>query len=170
MRALAILAVLVLVPHAKASSQDAPLQRGEQVRVTVAELGVTRQVAVFDSVENGGLVVTADSTMRLPLPLVTRLEVYAGQKSRRWVGAGIGAAVGGAVAAIIVGPGNTCNSQADVCPETWIAVGISSGALIGGFVGGWWKADNWVEVPLDRLRVSVVPTRNGFGIGARIAF
>jgi hypothetical protein len=139
--------------------------------VTVAELGVARQIAVFDSLENGELVVSADSTMRFPLALVTRLEVYAGQQSRRWVGAGIGAAVGGAIAAIIVGPGNTCSSQADVCPETWIAVGISSGALIGGLVGGWWKADNWIKVPLDRLRMSVVPQRGGrFGLGVSIAF
>ena len=46
------------------------------------------------------------------------------------------------------------------------AVGGIFGAVIGAASGG----DRWEEVPLDRLRVSVMPQQGGFGIGARIAF
>jgi hypothetical protein len=116
------------------------------------------------------LVVSADSTIRYLLADVTRLEVYAGQKSRRWAGAAIGAAVGGAVAVIVVGPGIGCSPHATICDETWIAVAVASGALVGGFVGGWWKVDSWIEVPLDQLQVSIAPTGRGFGIGVRVGF
>jgi hypothetical protein len=42
--------------------------------------------------------------------------------------------------------------------------------MIGTLVGERIKTDNWEEVPLDRLRVTVAPTRSGVGIAARIAF
>ena len=64
-----------------------------------------------------------------------------------------------------------------VCPESPVvaaalyagvfgAVGGIFGAVIGAASGG----DRWEEVPLDRLRVSVLQRLDGFGIGARIAF
>jgi hypothetical protein len=42
------------------------------------------------------------------------------------------------------------------------------GVIIGGFI---WKTDRWEEVPLDRLRVSFGPQRDGrFGFGASVRF
>jgi hypothetical protein len=46
------------------------------------------------------------------------------------------------------------------------------GAIVGGLLGAFvWKTDKWEEVPLDRLRMSVVPQRDGrHGLGVSIAF
>jgi hypothetical protein len=60
-----------------------------------------------------------------------------------------------------------------------VAVYVATGALVfgavGGFVGGGIGAmsssERWKEVPLDRLRVSIVPLRDGrFALGLSVAF
>jgi hypothetical protein len=50
-------------------------------------------------------------------------------------------------------------------------VGGLGGALIGALIGSASKTDRWQEVPLDRLRVSLGPQRDGrFGLGASVRF
>ncbi len=45
--------------------------------------------------------------------------------------------------------------------------GLVAGALIGSAV----ETDRWVDVPLDRLRVSLGPQRGGgFGLGLSVRF
>ena len=52
------------------------------------------------------------------------------------------------------------------------AVGIGAvGAVVGALAGAFTKTDRWEEVPLDRLRVSFVPQRDGgFGVGLSVSF
>ena len=50
-----------------------------------------------------------------------------------------------------------------------VAVG-AVGAGIGAGIGALSKTDKWEEVPLDQLRVSIVPRRDGFALGFSVAF
>ena len=45
------------------------------------------------------------------------------------------------------------------------------GAVVGHLVGNRFTVDRWVDVPHDRLRVSLGPQRDGrFGLGASVRF
>jgi hypothetical protein len=45
------------------------------------------------------------------------------------------------------------------------------GVAFGGGIGAVYKTDRWEEVPLDRLRVSIVPLRDGrLGFGLEVRF
>ncbi len=175
MRAIPLLTVLLLAPLSDAITQEQPLQPGQRVRVTVPDLGITKQAATFDALESGTLVVTADTTMRYPLASVTRLETYAGRHSHPWRGAGIGSLAGWAIGfglwhAADVGCYEGV-SQSACAAVLGGGVGAASGALLGALVGGFlWKTDKWEEVQLDRLRVSFVPRRDGFALGFSVAF
>jgi len=50
------------------------------------------------------------------------------------------------------------------------AFGVT-GALVGLGIGALLKSERWEEVPLDRLRVNIVPQRDGrFALGLSVAF
>lgn len=47
----------------------------------------------------------------------------------------------------------------------------AAGALLGALIGATMKTERWVSVPLDELRVSFGPQRDGrFGFGASVRF
>jgi hypothetical protein len=73
----------------------------------------------------------------------------------------------------VIGSSVDCGS--DCPPEQGgaIAAGVAAipGALIGALVGSSIKADRWDEVPLDRLRLSVVARRDRrFAFGVSVSF
>ncbi len=50
-------------------------------------------------------------------------------------------------------------------------LGGGLGAGVGFLVGNFVMVDSWVDVPLERLRVSLGPQRDGrFGFGASVRF
>ena len=52
-----------------------------------------------------------------------------------------------------------------------LAVGAALGTLAGGLIGKAARGERWEEVPLDALRVSFVPHREGrFGLGLTVEF
>ena len=168
MRLIAVLAVLVFASSSDALTQE-PLQPGQRVRVTVPSHGLDNHEETFRSVRADTLVLSSGS---YPLSDVGRLDVHAGRHSHPWRGAAIGAlslGIAGAVAAAI-----TCNTLHESCKKGERAIatvgGAAAGAVLGAGVGLLIKTDKWEEVPLDGLRVSIVPIGSGFGIGARIAF
>ena len=108
----------------------------------------------------------------IPRDLMTRFDVYAGRKSHLWVGAGIGL-LGGAVAGAVTWTSiGGCKLVDDSECRMYGALLIGGiGAVVGGVVGAFiWKTDRWEEVPLDRLRVSLVPKRDGFALGLSVSF
>jgi len=173
MRALVILAVLFLAPLADAVTQEQPppLEPGARVRVTVPSRDLTKHVESFRQLRADTLVL---ESMWLPLSDVTRLDLYAGRQSHTLAGAGIGFLVGAGIGAIVVasaGDLDNCDPfSATECALILGGIPAGVGLLIGTVAGALSKTDKWEEVPLDRLQVSIVPTRNGFGVGARIAF
>lgn len=172
MRTVACLAVLLLAPFTNALAQEQPLQPGQRVRITAPDLGINQQVATFDALASGVLIVTADSTMRFALADVTRLDMLAGRRGHPWRGAGLGF-LGGAIVgtAIAAGATDTGDEWYDLIVAFGAGVGAGSGLLVGAVAGAFIKTDRWEEVPLDRLRVSVVPQRDGrFGLGLSLRF
>ena len=81
--------------------------------------------------------------------------------------------LGGALAGAAVGP--TLNDPEDgLTAANWATVGavlgVPTGMLLGTLIGASIKRDRWEEVPLDRLRMSFVPQRDGFAFGLKIEF
>ncbi len=50
-------------------------------------------------------------------------------------------------------------------------IGGLGGLVVGALIGSAIETDRWVDVPLDRLRVSLGPQRDSrFGFGASVRF
>jgi hypothetical protein len=104
---------------------------------------------------------------------ISRLDLHSGRKSAVLkgliTGTGVGAVVG-AVAGLGCQTGgsfamNECNALETTARGA--AVGAACGILVGLII----TTDRWEEVPLDQLRVSLAPQRDGrFGLGLSVAF
>ena len=95
-----------------------------------------------------------DSLLALPLGSVSSLEVRR-QKTMALRGAGIGL-VSGAMFGLATGASEVIDVRYITVPLFGLAA-AGIGALIGHHV----KIDRWETVPLDRLRVGIVPQRGG---------
>ena len=167
-----LLAISLLIPCVTLSAQT--IKPGSDVRVDVGLRSYQGRVRQL----------TADSlvmdTVRLPLHSVTRIAVH--RRSHPWEGAFIGLLVGG-----IGGAAFGSASYEECVPEGWFdcmlapqsegqaavlggILGGSFGAAFGAVLGAGIKTDRWEEVPLDRLRVSFAPKRDGFAVAMKVSF
>lgn len=171
-----LVAVLAVVPLTRVTAQDPPpVTVGTRVRVTAPDLDIDKYDGTVTAVRSDTLTV---GTLQVPLASVTRLDVHQGRKGNVGKGAIIGTLVGvptGLALGILyqqacsdsIETGETCLA---LIPIGAVAVGLA-GALVGGTIGALIKTDRWEEVPLDQLRVSVGPQRDGrFGFGALVRF
>jgi hypothetical protein len=171
------LVVLALVPFATLAAQEQPppLEPGVRVRITAPDLGIEKQQATFQALRGDTLVIMTDTWMECPLSSVTRIDRYQGQKSWGWwkgalIGLGAGATAGAIVGASEYEAGNCVRFNKGNCAVIGaIVIGVPA-ALVGGVMAGTIKTDRWEEVPLDQLRVSFVPRREGFTLGISVAF
>ena len=95
---------------------------------------------------------------------MTRLDVSRGQKSNALLGAGIGLAAGALGAVVFcefVEKGSCELFDDDITLEAALITGAIGGVAGGGVVGYFIKTDRWEEFPLERLRVSLSPQRDG---------
>jgi hypothetical protein len=145
-------------------------------------VGAEHRVGTFVAWKSDTLVFQSNGdTLSVPVNLVTRLDVCWGRKTNTGKGAGIGFLLGGLVGAVIA------YASYEECEGGWSCIGPDFGpggaALMGGLVGGAGgvlfgaiigtaiKTDRWQEVPLDRVRVSLGPQRDGrLGFGASVRF
>ncbi len=179
-----LVAVLAFVPLHSATAQ-APIRPGARVRVTGPPIcpptyilcvrGPRLQsVGTFLVWKSDTLVVQSNGDiLALPLDSVTTLEVSAGRRSQTGLGAGIGSLTGVAIG-VVVGAAS-CTDEVFVKPTACAAAGGvifgAAGALLGALIGATMKTERWVSVPLDQLRVSFVPQRDGrYGLGASVRF
>lgn len=166
-------AVLLLAPvTATLAQQRAPLDPGQRLRITAPGLGMEQQAALLERVRGDTLVVTADSTVSVPVTAVTRLEVFRGRSGHAWTGAVIGAGAGaavGTVTAVLVCESAWCTVDGGVI-MAGLGIGILSGGLAGAGVGALIKSDRWEDVPLDRLRVGLAPGPHGASVVISLAF
>ena len=180
--ALAVLSTSLLVPGSTVLAQGLP-QPGERVRVTSGIHAYSQLVATVKAISAESLVVTANGTdIHLAMAQVSLVEIVVGQKSHAGDGAAVGALVGMAVGGAIGAATASCEPSQGFAPDfCGLEKGFAgaAGAAIGGFVlgvtgwliGGAIKSDRWEEVPLDNVRVSFVPQRDGrFRLGMSVSF
>jgi hypothetical protein len=186
-----VLSLSVLVPLASLSAQVQPsVEPGARVRVTqecrevYTRSGTGRgevcpkHTGTFERVVADSIVLALDESgtrLAVPVDSVTRFDVSARRQSHPWRGAGIGFVAGaatGAVAGVITcGDGGCTEWGTGAVVVVGAAVFSAAGAVIGGVVGAFVKTDRWEEVPLDQLRVSVVPQRdNRFALALSVSF
>jgi hypothetical protein len=179
MRTLAYLpAIFLVAPICTATAQDrtSPLEPGQRVRVTAPSLGLDGHEERFSGVRGDTLVLTS---MRCLIADVERLDVHAGRRSHAVTGGLIGAAAG-VLIGIPVGALEQSRYECDPdnawgipcippLPTIPIMFGVIGGVL-GAVTGGFIKTDSWQHVPLEHVRVSVVPQRDGFALAASVAF
>jgi hypothetical protein len=127
------------------------------------------------------VVETKGHTLTVPLDSVTKLDVVRGQKSRAGAGALIGLFVGGVAGAFIGSASEKdcaqglfsglCSGFSGMATAGGATAGILGGLVAWALIGRLIKTDRWQEVPLDRLRVSLGPQRDGrFGLGGSVRF
>ena len=186
--AFVLVAILAFVPLASATTQVS-IRPGARVRVaghfcqpsySNCVGGSPQQyVGTFVRWEADTLVVQSNGdTLSVPAGLVTRLDVSRGRKNYAELGGGIGLGLGSLAGAFIgyASYGDKRPGIGDVSsPELYAIGGVIVGGLVGGGVGALIgqsiRTDRWQEVPLDRLRVSLGPQRDGrFGFGASVRF
>ena len=159
----------LLIPFA---GLEAQLQPGQRVRITAAQLGISKYSGTLVAVHGDTLTV---DTLQVALTNLTRLDVYMGRKGHAGTGAVVGSLVVGVPLAILAAVFCDIPSDANCTASGGAAVGLfvggAAGALVGAGVGLLIRSDRWDEVPLDALRVSVAPQRNArFGLGLSVRF
>jgi len=181
MRSAILLAILVLAPLTDAIAQEHPLQPGQRVRVE--ERRLPRAVYTLIRVEHDALVVLRggyDDSLDIPFARIERLQVSRGRDptgARMLRGAKYGMLVLGSLGGVLGAV--TCSGEPEyVCLESPVAsaalfAGVfgAVGGIFGAAFGAASSGDRWEEVPLDRLRVSVTPQRDGrFALGVSVRF
>ena len=178
--------VIALLLHGQViSAQQLPLQAGERIRINSWSLGFRKLDATFQTMDGDKLrVLTAANGVALGIPLdsVNLIEVRRGKRSLWEDGALLGIVVFG------VGTGALVSARYEepepctggFCPSWEIGkggafaygfvLGAMLGAPVGGLVGKLVEVDRWEEVPLDRVRVSFAPRREGFALGLSVSF
>ena len=114
-----------------------------------------------------------EGSQRFSVASVTRLDVSRGRKSHALLGAGIGFAAGALGAVVfckVVEKGSCDLTDDDITLEAALITG-AIGGVAAGIAGHFIKTDRWEEVPLERLRVSLTPQRDGrFALGFSVRF
>ncbi len=167
-----LLSVPLVALSSSVTAQVPSLEPGARVRVWAPELGIEKRSATFQALRGDTLTAVADSTMYCPLTSVTRLDVYRGRGGHARTGAAIGIGAGaviGAVTAVIVCENAWCTVDGGVV-MAGAGIGVLAGGLFGAGVGALIKTDRWEEVPLDQLRVSMVPGSEGAALQVSVAF
>ena len=182
-----LVAVLAVAPFSAVTAQEPPpVKVGDRVRVTAPNLGINKRTGVLQVVGDDTLVV---DTMRLALASMTRLEVSRGWKRHTGkavrYGLVLGFVAGGLLGEHTNEPPPPCEGKfcstfdpdlpntLDRVARTLIGAGIGAGigAAAGALVGFAIKTEQWEEAPLDQLRVSFAPQRDGrFALGLSVRF
>ena len=176
MRLLSIaLAAALFLQIESVSAQQLPLvEVGSRVRVFAPHILESRIVGTVAEFAADSMVLHPDGVV-IPLTSVLRLDVSGGKRISvgKVVGLGLGGAIVGGAVGYVSNDYGEYNSSGDRMLLRLQNAGLGAGVGFGvGLIAGFlWKADRWEEVPLDRLRVSFAPRRDGrFEFGLTFAY
>ena len=172
MRPAAFVIAALFLP-ASVAAQEAPIEVGERVRFWTPQ----SRIATYGTLTRWEADSFAIADNWIPITSVTRLEARRPKYSRGarvalsagWGLAG-GALLGAGWGALACSSGNfECTLEAGVVTGARFFGGW--GLVLGAIHGLFASIDRWEEVPLDQLRVSLGPQRDGrFGFGASVRF
>ena len=169
------LAVFAFTPLSGATAQEQrpAVEPGARVRVTAPSASPGRLEGTVVTLTGEDIVVDqrGGDQVTIPLQSVTLLEVSRGRKSKLLLGLGLGFVGGAGAGAAIIPERCGLDFPEAGCRAVGATVGAVGGALFGAIVGALIKTERWEEVPLDQLRVSFAPQRDGrFGVGVSVSF
>jgi hypothetical protein len=151
---------LAIAPLAAVASQEpAVINPGDRVRVTAPSvLGGPFAGTVLTRDPDSLVVQGGTETRRLPLASITRLDLSRGRKSHTLLGAGVGFLVGAGVGgALFASDPYSCDEVHSACIVLGAVALGAAGALVGAVTGALVRTERWAEVPLERLRLSLIP-------------
>lgn len=165
------------------AQQEPPVAPGDRVRVTARNIDPDPLVGTLVALGADTCVLEVKSRaepLALPLASVTKLEVSRERRSKAGIGATVGF-IGGALAGAVIAIASLdeeCGVLSPDCDLNEDLESIAPAAVLGGLagigvgvlVGSVLKVDRWEEVPLDRLRVSIMPQRHGLSVGVSVKF
>lgn len=120
--------------------------------------------------------------VKVPRASITRLETGWGRKGNARKGLIIGGLIGVGGGLLVCGTDddsffeglNDDPTNLSTCDGgEWVALPLLTSAVYGGLgalIGHFIKSDRWVELPLDKVRVSVGPARRGLGLSLSVRF
>jgi hypothetical protein len=181
-----LLALSALVSLDSLSAQRQPtIHAGARVRISAPSEGYRGLIGTVSGYDGGDIVIkpgNEQSSVSVPLTSITTFKRSRGLKSNAGQGALIGSIVGGAFGALFaaatyrecVGEGWDCLMHPESAGQAAVYGGTILGLLgagIGALIGANEKTERWEEVPLDQVRVSIVPHRDGrFAFGLSVSF
>jgi hypothetical protein len=186
---LSVLTVILMLLCTKLAAQALP-PKGTPVRISVPGLVLENREGYLDA--GRVLILSRGHPVAVPLSSVTKLERRE-LKPNATTGALIGFVVGlvaGSVTGTYMGltaqecesevVSGRCTSNGSTVIDgiagtqtggAWgSVVGGVLGTALGALIGASIKTDRWEKVPLDRLRVSFAPKRDGFALGLSVSF
>ncbi len=169
--------IALLVPASGFSAEEETLVRGARVRLTSASSSGARLQGTVESVDDTTLTIINDDhqMVKVSRAQLTKVEMAWGRKGRARNGLLIGGLVGLAAGVLVAATPDALCTKFDCAPlTTGEKVGLALGATavygaMGAGIGALVKTDRWVEVPPDKIRVSVAPT-SGRGIAVGVTF
>lgn len=165
-----LISTLIFVTSLPAAAQEPPVRPGDRVRVLATAPQMIREVCTVLELRSDTLLVDRDGELAIPLASIRKLEVTRGRKSHTVLGGAIGFAVGfGPMFALC--QAGSCGDLDDGVTTCCLELGVWAGTLTGvvGALLGSGKVDQWEEMPVARLRVSIVPHRDR-GIAIVVSF
>jgi hypothetical protein len=148
-----------------------PVTVGSRVRLVAPSLLKGRIEGLVMEMDEKSLLVSSDD--RLPVKVfreaITCLEVSTGRHRKTLKGMVIGGSIGALLG--ISFKSDNCDNAVSICSESLggaMAFGAVGGAGWGAIIGSLIKHDTWNEVPIDRVRVSLIPTR-GRGVALSLS-
>jgi hypothetical protein len=166
---LAVVATLFAPSPLLAQSRE--LEPGVRVRVTAPSFQLSPLIGSFQELDarlSRLTLLTGGDEVEIPISAVRQLEVSQGTRSYAGLGAAIGLGAGLTYATTLVILGEGAMSGDLLYLGYWIAGG--TGALVGAIVGSLVETERWEEVPVEKLRISIVSNgRSGFAISLAIS-
>jgi hypothetical protein len=170
-------AILASATSSRIAAQEiVRLEPGQRVRVTAPTISSTQIVGAFAHMAADTLVVETDGrAWHFPRASLTRVDVNRGQKSNAGRGALFGFLIGAGIGAVALGSSSLCAETLEVPAGRCALIGAGGGGvgglLLGTIAGALIKTDRWQEVPVDRLRVSLIPPGPGrFALAMSVSF